>query len=237
MRIKMKKQIYLIFVMILIFSISVFSLTIEYPNTDYIKQNIDIVFNFKVYDDNYILLDNTTTSCNLNIYKSNGTILYETTTQGSFYVIVSKTNFSELGKLYYSINCNTSTDGGFVNKEIEVTSDGKKEKKSEYLFLLIILSLFIFIWILKYFSETLNKKHEILKGLLILNMILLSIFGLFISIFMSTGEFNIQIEILKKNILTILTIFTICISSYFLITWIISFQNKKQNKYSNKKEN
>lgn len=162
----MKKQTYLIFIFILLFSSISFALTIEYPNTDYIKQNMDTTFNFKVYNDNYILLDNTTTSCNLNLYKSNGTTLYETTTQGSFYVMVSKTNFSELGKLYYSINCNTSTDGGFVNKDIEVTTSGRKENDNIIALIIAIGIIGAFFLIIANLVD--EKKHFILKLMLVI---------------------------------------------------------------------
>jgi len=228
---KNSKCYILIFLLILFSSLCFAQLTIEYPNIDYFKQNTDYNLQFNVYNDLGIKEE---TDCNFTLFKTNGSILYNELVQTNK-IFLSKTNFTDLEKQYYSIYCNTTTDGSFLNKDMEITIDGREQKKSEYIFLLVLLSIFILLWVLKYISETLSKKHEILKGLLIVNMVLLSILGIFISFFMAIGDFDIQIEILQKNILVILTIFASCISAYFLVMWIISLNIKNKNKYGNNK--
>jgi len=152
-----------------------------------------------------------------------------------WYIPINKSLINKEGIYSILFNCNNSKDAGTHQERFEITSDGREQKKSEYLFLLVLLSIFILLWVLKYISETLSKKHEILKGLLIVNMVLLSILGIFISFFMAIGNYYTQIEILQKNILVILTIFASCISAYFLIMWIISLNIKNKNKYGNNK--
>lgn len=137
----MKKSIYLIFVFILLFSISSFALTIEYPKIDILNKQTDASLYFRVYDSSFILQNNSI-DCSYSLFNNSGNkILQKSASRSNFDFIINvgKGNFSEFGTYYYSVYCNSTTEGGFTSQYFEVNNSGKKG--NDWVMLISILSI------------------------------------------------------------------------------------------------
>ena len=115
--------------------------------------------------------------------------------------------------------------------ETKIIKDGTMTN-DVFSFALIIATIFLTIWVLKYLADNLKTEHDILKGLLVLTMILLVILALFISFFMLSGTFSNSIDNLKSNIILIMTIFTSCIVGYILYYFMKRIEKDNKSKYN-----
>lgn len=147
-------------------------LTIEYPQLFYIKTNTTTKFHYHVFNNSDgLYLTNVTTTCYFHLYNPTGSHLikslpigFDKTTNFDFEITVEGTNFSIPG--YYSIilQCNTSTQAGFVAYEITVTNTGKQFTEQQSFLYIFIFTILIFILFgLLYMGLYLpagNKKDE-----------------------------------------------------------------------------
>ena len=167
------------------------------------------------------------TYANITLLPENVTLQMDKITKGIFkYNITYNTTGIKAGctQFYTTVLVGTICDGKEV-KEDTMISDILS-------FALIIFTIFLTIWVLKFVIESLQPEHDILKGLLILMIILLLVFGIFISFFMLNGTFAHSIDNLKSNILLIMTIFVMCIVGYILIYFMKKTQEQNKSKYN-----
>lgn len=128
----MKKNKFII-VSVLFFLVLPFCLGIEIRyNEDYIKANREQTYNFFIYDNDSLVLDNTTISCTQKLFNKSGAYLRNDnlsfdTSSNSFY-----NNYSlSLGQYYFITNCNSSTKGAHLLVDYEVTRSGETRQTAD----------------------------------------------------------------------------------------------------------
>lgn len=120
-------------------------LSIQFSEIDTIKQNTDHQFNFHTVNATQVLTNETTT-CDFDLYRPNGTELFESplnyNNKNEWFTHVEGGNFTELGQHSYIVSCNTSNQTGFTAFSFDVTYLGDKASSGQSI---IYLSLFIFL--------------------------------------------------------------------------------------------
>lgn len=123
---------------------------IKVPPIIVLKQNTNFDFNFHVFNiSNGLPIDNSSTSCFLHIYNSTGEQItvdvphIESNIPNEWEITVLGGNFSQTGVMGYSVQCNSTTLGGFTTNNFLVTGSGQEVSTSASL-IYILVSLFIF---------------------------------------------------------------------------------------------
>jgi len=138
------------------------ALDLVFPQIAFIKANSDYTFNTHVYNVTGRLLSNSATSCYLHVYNHSGVHTVSTnmsydSEDSEFYYLVNKNNFSKIGFYSYIIQCNSSSYGGSVSGNFEVTRTGDTTFPTDtssglavMLFLLSVTGLFLWFALSKY---------------------------------------------------------------------------------------
>jgi len=131
-------------------------LVIEYPKFDFVKEGESFAFHIHVFNSSTgLLVTNDTVSCLFHGYLSNGSHSVEQdmifdSNGVDFYLDIPAT-FAVKGMGAYVVQCNTSTEGGFISGGISVTITGEEltaEITSIYLASLIALMVLFALMIL-----------------------------------------------------------------------------------------
>ena len=164
------RSVTLLFVFILLFSFSVFSLppvqttlignndlNIEYPPFEYYKFNTDLKFNFHVYNSTGSIKTNSTTNCTAHLYDNAGTHLIDSKlnydlSDKDFYINIGKGNFSEPNVYSLLIYC-IDTQSGSVVLPFEITPNGKNyDNNIKYSTISFICFIFAFMFIMMFLT-------------------------------------------------------------------------------------
>lgn len=144
-------------------------LKILYPNVEVLKQGDDNVLSFHVFNSTNRVLSGSNASCFVHLFDpSNGAVLEDSlSVNGVGYEFVSNT--TDLGRYFYNVWCNTSSEGGFVGGYYDVTVTGKIER-SNGTFLPGVLALIplFFAFLVALWALSLSDSHNLLKHVLFL---------------------------------------------------------------------
>lgn len=153
---------------------------IEYPSITTLQQNTDFTFYSHVYNLSNGQIISSGISCNFYLYNKTGNNLVQLEqntpdTNLDFEFLVGGNNFSYIGNYAYLINCNSSTEGGFSEIPIEVTSSGNSGKETMSItFSIILIGVSLIFLLLSYSFD--DEEHVALKILfLFIGMITLII--------------------------------------------------------------
>lgn len=152
-------------------------LEVRYPQYDVAKQNTDFDLHVHVYNlTNGLPITNATTSCFLHLYDIDGdqyltmkmTFVPATFPIGEWETDILGTNFSTLGTHSYIIQCNSTTQGGFVSGNFLVTETGEIATNSQAILYsgLLILSIILLIGTLV-LAFYINGDNEFSMGKLV----------------------------------------------------------------------
>lgn len=217
-------KLFLFITILILLCFSVFSLSIVYPNFDYISQYSNTTFNFQVFDSNNYLLDNSTTNCFFSLSEFNGNLLYSKQldyNNNFFIVTLDGNNFTKLQTVYYNINCNSSTDAGYLSKDVLITKNGNKNDVASILgFFGIFIALIFFAWVMKFTYEQLDKKYGVKLFLLVI-MLMIGLLTIFASISFLNGKDMISgMDNFTLNVTIIIGIFVVSGLTYAVIMFI-----------------
>ena len=126
-------------------------LEIRIPQAEFIKQNEDVQLNIHVFNKSTGLqMNNDTIACDVHIFGRTGfhisRLILEWDGEEDFEVTIGGSNFSELGRHSFIINCNSSTIGGFVSSAFDVTETGFNTNPEQILLIVgILLAIVLFI--------------------------------------------------------------------------------------------
>jgi len=125
---------------------------VEFPKFEYLQIGESFQLNVHPFNaSNGLLLDNTTTDCNIHAYYKNGTHAVDAnmnydSEDMDFYVTLPAELFTG-GKGSYIIYCNASNIGGFASGPVVISPTGFEFTVSEavlYGFVLLLLAMFLF---------------------------------------------------------------------------------------------
>jgi len=138
--------------------------TIEFPNINYLQQNTTFNFYVHVYNaSNGVPVSNATTNCTLHIYNSVGSHIIESkmpynSTDMDFGLKILGGNFSENGLYSFITYCHSSTQGGYVENTIRVTSTGDYIPEGMPTFLgILVIIIFGTACFMMFLSVTMNE--------------------------------------------------------------------------------
>ena len=153
--IKMKK-------ILLIFSLLVlFSLTFIIAEEIVLRQNDNVNYQFKCFNNDSTLCTSVT-QCTISINYPNGTNIYDNSTMTNTGTYINHTLTTDaLGKYNAIINCLGSIEGGIAEFPYFVTPNGQKLEISEsIIYILLTVSVFIFFILSLYFTIMIPYSNE-----------------------------------------------------------------------------
>lgn len=151
-------------------------LSVVYPKNQAFRQDTSFMMHFSVFNSTGFMLKEGQADCSLFIYNgSNHEILHKNLTwEGNgmeLYADLNRTYSAEIGEYPYQVQCNSSTEGGYVSTAYLITSDGRLYEENSTLLPMMI---FIFgtIAVMYWFSTMIDDKDVWNQGIkLFLNMI------------------------------------------------------------------
>lgn len=125
-------------------------LAISYPKYEYIYIDSSFVLHVKAFNYSDGLSIGDRADCHLQLYTGAGAILLNDDLPWdddyhSYTLFIDSGNFSTLGYRSYTILCNTTRDGGFVDGVFMVTETGDKENLKDSTFWYITLGFFFLV--------------------------------------------------------------------------------------------
>lgn len=151
---------------------------IQYAPQDYVINERDYTFNFKVYNiSNGVIISNSTTTCDVYVANQTGDLL---SSKSSTYVVANKYWYANFkggnftgGYYYYGISCQATKLGGSIVGKFTTTDVGG-DRDSKYEFLIIFLLIIAAVMIIGFAIKN--------PWVLMLGSILILIFGFYIII-------------------------------------------------------
>ncbi len=127
---------------------------IKVPPIENIPQNEDFTLNFHVFNiSNGIPIDNSSTDCFLHLYGRNGEQLIEievphsdSNVDNEWEIEILGSNFSDLGNIGYSVQCNSATLGGRETVSLIVSKKGYSLETSNIILYGLALLILFFFW-------------------------------------------------------------------------------------------
>lgn len=175
---------------------------IRIPQDNILEFNKTYDFEFHVYNITTGLPKHSGVSCYFHLYNETGNHVYEamvnTVTHDFDYGFkVDAGNFTRVAHLYYNIQCNSSTLGGFSSSIIYITQNGKEVTDAQgNLFLGILLSIMLLSFFFAYVSSKfLEKDNTFPIGLFFLVVaIILSVYVVFMGVVSSRDYLDLSIS-------------------------------------------
>lgn len=205
-------------------------LEIAYPKYDYIKQNSSFTLNTHVINTTSPVTDAT---CLTHLYGPMGihTAKLDMVLDGIEYEAdINGGNFTDLGIHSYIIQCNTTSEAGFVSGALEITASGKEPAgdvfKLGFSVLIIVLSGSLIIILIRSIGHIIDLDYDLMD--------LGSTWGLYLALFAATMIAN---EYMSNSIINETLVFYIEILSFPMIivpmvalVFSIFVQGKRRNK-------
>ena len=129
-------------------------LVIQYPKQYFTRGDAPFTFEFHVYNETGFIVDNTTVACSFHLYNSTGehiisadNITYDLTNKEFKYEMLA-TEASGPGYYSYLVQCNDSSQAGFLSVDMKMTNDGDTDEKNDFIAVVLVLlgCAALFIW-------------------------------------------------------------------------------------------
>lgn len=140
-------------------------LSITYPKYEYVPQNEAFELEVKVFNrSNGRIMIGTSTDCFLHIHSTGGKLKVDTEftynlTTKDFTTYIPASNFNDLGIYSFTIWCNTTYNGGFVDGIFEVTKNGlsgEETNPKEQFVVWLVLGLGMLLLIVGFWTKDVN---------------------------------------------------------------------------------
>lgn len=170
----MKKYILLwIMALVLISSASANSMDIVGMPDRYLEYEGAVNVHFYVYNSSGFRESNSSVDCVLHLYNTTGgrivnsALSYGPVTQ-TFYYSLTSNETDEMGLMAYMVQCNSSSEQGYLNGEYEITRDGNAWPLPSGLIVAIILLPLMVSLIALFGAATMDEEHDVLRIFLFL---------------------------------------------------------------------
>lgn len=228
---------------------------VETPQFEAVKVNETFYLHAHVFNaTNGVLIPPTAASCIVHLYNSVGTHIYQAGLTADdngidFTREIDAGNFSDIGKHWFIIQCNSSVAGGFIGKSYYVTESGYLLDEAEgglfgsYLWVLVVITFIFF-----YFGFKMLENNStffiglalILFGTLMIIYLLLSVNTLLLDFILVRSYSNLNLTLFKAATWILFIIIFLSLVGLFVKTIKEIRERKsvlKYGDYSNEKDN
>ncbi len=162
----MNKTNIIIFVLLILLAGNVMAqgLFVTAPFKTAYKKGDDIIMRTYIFNSDAVQLQGVQAECNMKLYNNTNYLVLKdnlTPSADTYLYVLNKTILNSVGRYDYVINCNSSTESGFVNSYFDLTIDGHdKDTAPTALLAAIVLIPLLFGFLLLFWAHSLDKKEH-----------------------------------------------------------------------------